>query len=493
MPILLQRPGPILDSNGWSVFPPLAGDSTAIYVSKSTGSDGGLGTFASPYETVLKGMQSLNALPQNRPHRLCFKDTDEWPKTDYPGVQAVARSGRSDKELLMITSYDSSGNVPSLSGLRPKINIPNVDNAGFRTSGGLLTSGGIYIAIVGLHITCPEKNPDNPDFIDDAGTTPTPIQWRNPAQYMLIEDCELSYGKENIDCYAFINNLHIRRNIVHHAWVGGGVHSQGIFANSCSFILLEENFLYHNGWNLIATFGDVTPVDIFNHNVYVDGDDRMGSNDNSFKSGYTEAVGNVFSRPCANGFQNRTSGRIADNLYAHCGVQGFVAGKPGLVEQNVYLHGKDRAGTAWGPAVIQGAYDVIVRDNIVAHHESATTPAQAYEVQIGTPLDLTPRNTQFINNIAFNWGSTFLNDEGIGTTNIGAEHNLGGYTDSSRTLYSYDASIGGPGTEAHFINGGLTRPARTWPTQYTANAVNNYIRQGFNRPAYKAVPRYTGK
>ena len=310
--ILARRAGLPVDENGWTIFPPLAGDSTAIYVSKSTGSDGGLGTFASPYETMSKGLSTFNALPQNRPHRLCFKDTDEWPKTDAPS-QAVSRSGRSDRELIMLTSYDSSGNVPALSGLRPKINVPNA-GTGFRTSGGLFTSGGIYVAIVGLHMTCPEKDPDSPDFLDGFTNSPTPILWRNPAQHMLIEDCELSFGKENIDCFAYIETLHIRRNIIHHAWAGE-THSQGIFADFNSFILLEENFLHHNGWNLVAEFGDVSPVDIFNHNVYIDGDDRNLGPDNAFKAGYAEIVGNIISRPCANGIQCRTGGRIADNLY----------------------------------------------------------------------------------------------------------------------------------------------------------------------------------
>ena len=52
----------------------------------------------------------------------------------------------------------------------------------------------------------------------------------------------------------------------------------------------------------------------------------------------------------------------------------------------------------------------------------------------------------------------------------------------TRSVESYNVSIGGLNTLVDFLNNCRNRAIGTWPLQYTANAVNNYIRAGFNFP-----------
>jgi hypothetical protein len=53
------------------------------------------------------------------------------------------------------------------------------------------------------------------------------------------------------------------------------------------------------------------------------------------------------------------------------------------------------------------------------------------------------------------------------------------YPDSSRTIATYHASIGGAPTLAAFMAGARLQSKANWRVQYTADAVNTYIRAGF--------------
>lgn len=51
----------------------------------------------------------------------------------------------------------------------------------------------------------------------------------------------------------------------------------------------------------------------------------------------------------------------------------------------------------------------------------------------------------------------------------------------TRTVGNYDTSLGGAGTNAHFLSLARGQSRASWNTAYMANAANNYIRAGFNK------------
>jgi hypothetical protein len=104
----------------------------------------------------------------------------------------------------------------------------------------------------------------------------------------------------------------------------------------------------------------------------------------------------------------------------------------------------------------------------------------------GTSFAYSPQSfTQNINgsgNYYYNWNTVTaqnLQDLGISGANINVPNklNVAGSTSYPKaTIEAYDASIGGPGTAAHFIAQARMQSKDTYNILYTANAANNFIR-----------------
>jgi hypothetical protein len=290
-------------------------------------------------------MTAFNALTNGRGHRLCLKSGATLDYA-YAGLSVSTNlDGKNDRELLMITSYDGSGNVPALSGSRPIITCPNsVDQNGI-----IRTTTSDYIAFVGLEVTCPQQNPDHGDFNDAQVNGPLGISIGNGSiKYALVEDCKISFVMLGINAQATgTGHIQIRRNIIHNCYGAGSAHSQGLFANRVSYLLVEDNFFYHNGWNDTATNGRNTG-DTRTHNLYIDADEAASTTsryeDNSYKAGRSELVGNIFLQHSAQGTKINTSGRVADCLYAKGPFTGYLMKKTGIFDHCVTLQGVARAG-----------------------------------------------------------------------------------------------------------------------------------------------------
>ena len=104
----------------------------------------------------------------------------------------------------------------------------------------------------------------------------------------------------------------------------------------------------------------------------------------------------------------------------------------------------------------------------------------------GTSFAYAPQSfSQNINasgNYYYNWNSVpaqNIVDYGISGANINVPNklNVAGSTSYPKaTIEAYDASIGGPGTAAHFIAQARAQSKDTFNILYTANAANNFIR-----------------
>ena len=475
-----RRHGPDLDANGFTNFGSLAGDATAVYVSNAGNDTTGAGTFANPYATRDKGMDIINGLTTGRPHRLLFKAGDTFTITF---LKRLTINGRSQREPVLVSSYDASNNVPAQSGARPLFKCVNDVGGVFRSSN--VSPNADFVAYVGLEFYAYTQDPDSPDFVDASVDGPKGITYLSAPEFVMIEDCKFSFMG-----YAFdVESTKIviaRRNIIHNNYSGGAGHSQGLFANKFSYCLLEENFLYHNGFNATATGADATQ---FNHNIYTDGDDWVGNDDNGQKAGRVEAVGNVTMSASANGMQLRPGARMADNFFCDNPVTGWMAAKPSTIEYNVVLQGISAGGiaNAWGPEFNCGGVSGLIRNNIIANAVSGTADFGIW-VRAGTGVAVN-------NNIVWDWGATPLDNDGTGTTQSGNDFTeTGPYpATASATIQAYDTSIGGPGTLAHFVGLGIARAARTWTANITANAVNNYVRVTcFGQASYTSAPNFKG-
>jgi len=93
------------------------------------------------------------------------------------------------------------------------------------------------------------------------------------------------------------------------------------------------------------------------------------------------------------------------------------------------------------------------------------------------------QNVSATQNYYYNWSSVVANnvsDLGVSGTNTTVPNpvNLAASTRyPNATIEAYDASIGGPGTAAHFLAQARLQSKDSWDVRYTATAANNYIRK----------------
>lgn len=69
----------------------------------------------------------------------------------------------------------------------------------------------------------------------------------------------------------------------------------------------------------------------------------------------------------------------------------------------------------------------------------------------------------------------------------GAEATEVSYTDTTRNIRTYNASLGGSATDAAFIASVLEQSRQNWLVAYTAGVVNDYIRAGFDLDAVEVT------
>jgi hypothetical protein len=458
------------DANGWTNFTEslssgegvgFSGAGTRkIYVSNSTGNDTtGDGTFAHPYKTIAKG-ESL--LRDGYPDWLLLKAGDTWTGEAFNYVP----SGRSAAEPMLISSYGS--------GPRPLVEPnPNVNDTGIGSLGGP-GRGGDFLAVVGIEFYNYTRDPTNPSF-DPTNPDIQGTRFLNPVTWLLIEDCKFSFFQNNIDVDLHLNptpnsSVNIRRNVIVDAYSIDN-HAGGIYLDSVASPIIEENVIDHNGWNASVTGADATK---FNHNIYIQS-----------TSGPAIVRGNIIADASANGLQAREGGLIDNNLFVHNPIAGFVAGTASSVTQNVILDGINVVDIAnsWGFFVNSAASGSVVLDNITAGSNSAS-PEFASGVESGNS-DVT-----LVNNIVYAWGAGEIFDRGSGDTITPNEINAAGYPDPNRSVGSYNFSLGGAPTLDAFLLQARLQSKDNWHVQYTADAVNDYIRQGFGMEIVTAAPTF---
>ncbi len=414
------------NAEGWSVFTP-SGDTQRIYVSDSLGDDANSGL--SPEQPVKTLAMGQSLLRDGRPDWLLLKRGDTWINQS---LGDWTKRGRSADEPMLISGYGE--------GRRPLLRTGS-------TNGITMWRGNLdysNLALVGLSFEAHTNTGLN---------GPHGIRLDRPGQNLLIEDVELSKYATNIvvqsvDAARPFENLVIRRSVIRdafaqHTGVSGGSHSQGVYTSNVRGILIEENVLDHNGHN--PDIANANPT-MYNHNLYIQSD-----------SDELIVRGNIIARGAAHGLQARPGGVVEENLFLDNSMAFFIAGEGGTAVDNVVIHGSTRPllpdgnPRGWGIDMMNIDGSEALR-NIIAHAPDGTNAL------VGLA------GVESVDNAVYEWGSTTW---------------PGPYPDPERTISTYDALIGGPGTMEAFLEEARRMSIDHYDLRYTAGGAIPYFQEGF--------------
>lgn len=356
-------------------------------------------------------------------------------------------------------------------GARPIIRTNN--------EGAFIGNGVHDVAIIGIH------------FIGNNSKAPGINLTGNGRQNITIEDNVIQNYSKGIAANAWpkegvpVRNLIVRRNVIvdNH----GIDRPQGIYTSRVSGLLIEENVFDRNG-----TLCECD-ASTFDHNIYLQ-QDNAG----------VIVRNNIIARGASHGLQLRSGGVAENNLFLDNPINMFID-QQGSVTNNVVLgshyftkRGNEKVGGIGIEVIRIRAHNVTVENNIVAQKTfsepgffafgfggvSNACGGLPYSTHCDPqPLDSLP-NVVFRNNIASKWpGEAFDNNPTKptpGFVNSGNSWNGGGPS-SERDIRSYIQSIGGTEGIGTFMAEARKQSRHNWRTQFTAAAVNDYIRQGFGR------------
>lgn len=313
-------------------------------------------------------------------------------------------------------------------------------------------SGAInHLAIVSLELTTSRPDKEAVEGIR--------LNVRTDSSNILIEDTRVRGFQTNIALIPFgghLRNVVIRRSQILDAYPTKG-HSQGLYSSHVEGLVLEENLFDHNGF-LSRTPGEPGLATIFNHNAYVQTDNRC-----------LIARRNVFARSASHGLQARPGGVVEENLFLESplaltwgSVNGGAVteklipleGVTGRVIGNVVLDGTDitTALPRDGGLSFGNTRWVAVRDNVIARH---LRPEAGSGITLETAMGIGVHNAVLENNVMFNlarglslWGGAF---GAVSIRNDGVNDPIAGYT---KDVFTADKVKIIDATSATEMNGG---------------------------------------
>lgn len=503
------------DENGWTTIT-ASGDSRIVYVSNSIGNDsydglsgtddgGGVG----PKATIAAGLALMR---DGYPDHLLLKRGDTWTTTSSMNSSI----GRSMTEPHYIGPYGT--------GARPK--IVNVDSQVFR-----LVSRS-YVFIIGIHF-------DGSTRIEEDTSGPA-IEMAGYGVGYHFEDCLMDGTKGGLSLSGFngvFDDVTIRRNVVVNAWSGTG-HCQGMYIDTTHGLLLEENILDHNGWH--ATLG--TGATVYNHSLYITHETRDVTIQNNVisrgassglkfqpndgvhyvtnnlfvKNAIVGTVGggqpdkviegegaviywnnNVAVEPQDNGTGER-GGLTSSNLDGGTYHNNIMANTSGSTIQAYWTDGWESQGVGvnnfsmqnnvfynWqsGIAVTNNASNLTFKNNII---DLPNQPNDRYVMLYRTGGSFAEvSGNQYYSGAAA--GVQFeIDDEDAtyseyiaATGETGSSNSQPSYTDGTRSATSF-ATTNGYDDWPDLIDDLVTQSNGDWDTDIMADAINDWIREGFD-------------
>jgi hypothetical protein len=511
--------------DGWTVFTP-SPDTRTIYVSASSGNDANNGlSEATPKRTIEAGMTLLR---HGFPDWLLLKRGDVFLWSDLPtGGIKWETSGRSATEPTLFSSYGPSPARPRLiTRGQPGIRM---------TGGGNAPAILEHVAIVGLDLTTGRRN--------TSSGSATGIRMQMPVNDILIEDCKLSRFTDGIIAQltnSELLNVKIRRNVINDCYARDGSHAQGIYCDEVTGLLIEENLIDHGGWT--ETDPNADGPDIFKHDIYIQGDAQQvvvrgnmlfsgSSHGLQLRSGGV-AEGNLFARNAVS-MLLAGDGAIRRNVFLDgrdidpslprrqalhvqdvpnsviVDANVFGTSTPSSTSKAISLLPLDLGGGNW-----VGIHNPHLSNNVVFNWGGETIDIRNFANTttniFGAVFDhndfqngvdgqelIQHQSTNTAPNVDMAFNRFFSNQAptnawarvGNNSLSLQAYLNLIGDTTSvandvtypspDRTISTYQASLGGTPTHEAFVQQALLQSKTFWRPQYTAAAVNAYIRAGF--------------
>jgi hypothetical protein len=377
-----------------------------VYVSSSDGKDTNDGlTEATPVATIAKGKSIIR---DGKPDWLLLKRGDVW--NEVMGVWS--KSGKSPTEPMLISYYGEAMERPTLK---------TGDKEALSSSSAATLHD---IAFVGLHFYAHTRDPDSADFVPSKGVD-RGVYWQAATDGLLVEDMHIDfYGDKNISINGTISNVKVRRNVITDAYVipddPTQEHSQGLYAQEVTNLLIEENVFDHNGWNEKVPGADKT---VYNHNMYI-----------NVTCVNLVVKNNITVRAASHGLQARPGGVVSGNLFVgdpNALSFGLVLGESsplpggvtGEVTDNVILSSGDiglgplSRGNGMQIGNIQSA---VISGNILAHDGSAEDDGRAIEL---ADNGIGIHDLKLQNNVIYDWRGNLLIQSAASFLNVLVDNN----------------------------------------------------------------------
>ena len=484
--------------DGWTNFEPSV-DTRVVYVSSSTGDDSYDGLTPSTAKRTLASGWSL--MRDTYPDWLLLKKGDTWYSEAIAEVP-FGYSGRSESERTIVASYGQ--------GERPRL-----VNGFFR--GDRINN----IAFVDIKF----------DVYDPNTWAPNTMTLGNGANY-LIEGCYFARGGINIQNK--VTNVKIRNSMLVDSisFLDGGVKvgGMGAFLHDITGLLMENNVVDYNGWR-----DPDIPRSVFTHNIYSQYTNRdvtsrnnifaRGSGENEMQRSGGDMINNLYLRgPFGLSYSDDKnldpSGLIKDNVVLDGDDLWPTNGGRGFGIELKYVNDVEVSGNiiahnvrgSWGFGISFGgdASNINLHDNIVYDWVGKDDGGWA-TVGISAAAAFSGNN-YFTNNqinLAKGWlidswagnpitysGNTYyrggaVNDHFQRSSPMGdsewpafsgetnAQFKQLNYLDPNRDISTYMASLGMTPTLEAFLAEARKNTKDNWDVRFTSNAVNDYIREGF--------------
>ena len=498
-PAVPESPGP-----GWTPLNP-SPDSRLVYVSSSTGNDSFNGLSESTPKQTLAAAFAL--LRDGYPDWLLLRCNDSWSEA----MPSWGKSGRSAAEPMVVRSYGTGERPLLLTGSSRGFDLTSYPTAR------------AHLAITDIHCIAHT----NVGTASDGG-----VEIVNSWSDVLIENCRFERYQTNISIQGLETrprDIRIRRCVINGSIAVSGL-SSGVLVGHADDILIEENLFDHNGWNL--SIPGCTPT-VFSHNVYINPDNTTG----------VITRGNIVARGAASGL--RSSGWLCeDNLMLQNPVGLALGPDTRIVRRNVFLDSRNIDAANPRGLGMDGTIGpgVQIYDNTLAHQVSGTGNTRAISLG-GVYNGLTLRhnvvydwvqtvNSQapalvldgaptgsvsvvdnqfqqnhgaliaqfqpvplfaytFARNLYFNTGtpSPFLAmpspltyAEWLARSGeLGSQFEQRTYSAPDRSIATYMMSMGGAPSLDAFLSLAAQQSRQNWRPEFTAAAVNQYIRDGFDQ------------
>jgi hypothetical protein len=506
---------------GFSTFDVGAG-SQVIYVSSSEGDDNNDGT--SPAEAVATLARGAELVRDGENDFMLLRRGDVWRGESLGRF----KSGQDAAHPLVLASYGDSTALP-----RIEVNQQFIDHNGKARS---------FVAVIGLEIVSYPKIPGDSDFDGATGGGFRYVGGGQGlliegCHLVYGEVVVQSYGTEHYD------GVEVRRNVIEQSYHVGtcGQNSafrpSGMYSSHVTNLTIEGNVFDHNGWNEEVTEACAT---MYNHNMYLNADGlvvrdniiaRASSMGIKMRSDATgDAEGLVFENnllvdgEIGIGIGGNTSEparfsevTIRNNVFTEIGLGNptdrnfswmlaVADNVSATIEDNYFLH-QPWYTNAYGISLGGGsASDITVSGNTFYNLRARSLRVRPeagwsnVSVVSNTFVDPTHdsclvdheggfgavsyANNAYLSSAGNDWFcvdgnrrslSEWTSDSG----ESGAMTHSGSFADPTRTVSTYASSLGLASNLEAFLEVARQQSRLTWRSDMTANAVNDYIRAGF--------------